>query len=344
MAQALSISGHDVLLSINGGDFEREVEAVLGEKPMFRFALASVGRNGRSYWRRLLGLVGEVLLLKPQWIYTRTPEVALLAAVLRCNVALEWHGINSLSARRRAVLRWLSVLGRRIQHISITSKLAMDLESRYGINVSAILPDGSRDMYKCRPPPYDGKRRLKVGYFGSAYPGKGVERVLRIADQLKRCEFHLFGPTESDSLIFDRCDAANVFPHGPFANHDFGDYASQMDILINPAEPLIYSDRNGGMEISRWTSPLKVFEYMSAGRMVLSSDTPGAVEVLKGTPAMIIEASSDEAWTAALMKCVEMDSAELGRSGELLRSIFLEKYSWTRRASKLLLLMDEHVA
>jgi len=89
-----------------------------------------------------------------------------------------------------------------------------------------------------------------------------------------------------------------------------------------------------------FTSPLKLFEAMAAGRPIVASDLPSVREVLEdGVHALLVPADDPHALAAAIRK---LDSDEdlrkrLARAaGDKVR-----QYSWDERARKILRLLEE---
>jgi glycosyltransferase involved in cell wall biosynthesis len=85
---------------------------------------------------------------------------------------------------------------------------------------------------------------------------------------------------------------------------------------------------------ARYTSPLKLFEYMAAGKPIVASDLPALAEVLRhGENALLAEAGNPDALAAAIRRVLE-DRALAER---IARTAFDEapNYSWQRRADRL---------
>jgi glycosyltransferase involved in cell wall biosynthesis len=93
---------------------------------------------------------------------------------------------------------------------------------------------------------------------------------------------------------------------------------------------------------THFTSPLKLFEYMAAGRPIVASDLPSIREVLADGDTALLVAPGDAQALAAAIRRLDEDrtlAAELaGRA--LARS---RDYSWSRRAERLETLFDDVV-
>lgn len=83
---------------------------------------------------------------------------------------------------------------------------------------------------------------------------------------------------------------------------------------------------------SRWTSPLKAFEYMSAGLPVVASDLENLREVfIDGETALLCPPDAPDAWEAALRRLAG-DAALRHRLGAQAAELFAEQYTWSERA------------
>jgi len=91
---------------------------------------------------------------------------------------------------------------------------------------------------------------------------------------------------------------------------------------------------------SRYTSPLKLFEYMALGKPIVSADVPAIRSVLSsGESALLVPPGDIAALAAAVRKLMEQPAmaAQLGgRARQLAR-----QYSWQARAATLLRLAGD---
>jgi glycosyltransferase involved in cell wall biosynthesis len=97
---------------------------------------------------------------------------------------------------------------------------------------------------------------------------------------------------------------------------------------------------SGGHDISAWMSPLKLFEYMAAGKAIVCSGLPVLREVLTdGDDALLVEPEDIDAWEHALRRLLN-DRALRLRLGAAARIRLEHHYSWPIRARAVLAPME----
>lgn len=110
-------------------------------------------------------------------------------------------------------------------------------------------------------------------------------------------------------------------------------YLKSADIFVLPNEK--------GEEISeRYTSPLKLFEYMASKRPIISSDLPSLREVLTDKEALFFEAGNQRDLAGAIRKVSE--NPEL--AGQLSYNAYekVKEYTWDKRAKKIIKILSEN--
>jgi glycosyltransferase involved in cell wall biosynthesis len=101
-------------------------------------------------------------------------------------------------------------------------------------------------------------------------------------------------------------------------------------VLPNPASALS----------TRFTSPLKLFEYMAARRPIVATDLPSIREVLRdGENALLVPSDDPESMAAAIRRLLDDDqlSERLARNA----ADAVQQYTWSRRAERLEALFSE---
>ncbi len=235
---------------------------------------------------------------------------------------------NRLETRERRV--W----GRADGYATITAGLAAELTQRFGPRPRlAVVPDGAalaggRTYHEREPntPPV-------VVYAGHLYPWKGVDVLIDALAALPGVRAVIVGghPAEPDlartrARAVERGIAERVEFTGLVPPPDVAAYLTHADVLVAPNTPTAVS--------KAYTSPLKLFEYLAAGRPIVASDLPAIREVLRhGENAVLVEPGSPEALAAGIHQV--LSDAALAR--RLARRAFDDAgaFAWERRAERL---------
>jgi glycosyltransferase involved in cell wall biosynthesis len=175
------------------------------------------------------------------------------------------------------------------------------------------------------------KQPCSIGYVGSLQAGKGMELIARLAPLLPEFTFHVVGG-QADQLAFwsARCPE-NVHFHGHQPSSKARHLMSSFDILLAPYQPSVRVGKKQ-VEIARWMSPLKIFEYMAAAKAMVASDLPVLREVLvNGRNALLADPDRPDNWVTAIRQLATNDAyrQHLGQQAQL---DFKNKYSWRQRA------------
>lgn len=201
-----------------------------------------------------------------------------------------------------------------------------------------LAPDAAdpMPMVETNHTPSDSGRRLRVGYVGSMYPGRGIELILELARRVQECDFDLVGGTEKDLERLCALDRpSNVTFHGFVEHARLETYYSLLDVLLMPYQKSVLAF-TGRSDISRWFSPMKMFEYMAAGRPVVASDLPVLREVLReGENALLVGPDDVEEWTSAIRRLASSPSLRrrLAQTG---LAQFRARHTWEARANSVL--------
>lgn len=89
-------------------------------------------------------------------------------------------------------------------------------------------------------------------------------------------------------------------------------------------------------QFANYTSPLKLFEYMAAGRAIAASDLASWADVLTHEEtALLLPPGDTEAWSSAIMRLRD-DRALRSCLGDAAREMALAQYTWDARAARIL--------
>lgn len=178
-------------------------------------------------------------------------------------------------------------------------------------------------------------QKVKIGYVGHLYPGKGMELINKLALKSNDFEYHIIGGNEKDINYWkNKTRSDNIFYYGFIPNSKIGSYYQAFDILIAPY--LDHRIKLRSFSVSKYPSPLKLIEYMSAGKPVVASDLPMSREVLRNNiNSILCPVNNLDCWLDAFSKIASDSSFGEKISNNAYRQ-FLNRYTWSKRAEQIL--------
>ena len=354
----LGVRGHEVILRVRRDSHrpERDPFHFYGLPPLPALTIERSWTPGAATCRRGLYLAcaaAGLIRHRPDVVLTRDLGVAALLLRLPCRrrppIVYESHGFSPtvsaelptlLSGAPAASPRKLVRLDHRERfvwmradgYVTITALLLDELTRRFGPRSAAVVPDGVRlpaDASAEQRPAHDAP---VVGYAGHLYPWKGVETLLDALVLVPRVRGLIVGghPGETDlPRLRQRADALGLADRVTFAGlvppRDVHAWLTSADILVLP---------NTAATLSRhYSSPLKLFEYMAAGRPIVASDLPSFREILSAEEAVFVQPGSASALAEGLTRLLG-DPAMACRMAGAAKDRAKE-YSWDRRAERL---------
>ena len=346
MCEAFASLGHDVLLlSPDKPDVESgvdDIHAHYGVKPVFRMSRASwVPLPGRQYLCAV-DMVAQLRRFKADIVFSRFATAGLFAAWCGARVIHELHRPLKHSAPGEArIIRTLLRSRRLVSAVTISQALRREYEKDLPqLKGRTIVAHDGADVggeYAPRGPQPDNGP-LRVGYIGSLYPGRGVELIIGLARECPFAEFHIVGGT-GDEIAHFRSDLGgltNISFHGfrphPVALRLLADF----DVVLAPYGSKVGVYGAPETDTSPYMSPLKLFEYMAAGKAIICSDHEVLQEVVRNEEtALICERGNVAQWSVALTRLWK--EPELRRAlGARAREVCVQQYSWRSRAERVL--------
>ncbi|MEN4098306.1 MAG: glycosyltransferase [Anaerolineaceae bacterium] len=247
-----------------------------------------------------------------QVIYTWTAQAALLALYLKLPVIYEVHDRPSGRVGPWLFRRIVRTPGKK-RLLVITEALRLRLEQQFGLplppDLAQIAPSGvDLERYELLPEPAAARgalglpERLTVGYIGHLYAGRGMHLLQRLAERFPQVQFLWVGGKPEHVALWQSklaaAEASNVILTGFVANSKVSLYQAACEVLLMPYERSVAV--SGGGDTADVCSPMKMFDYMAAGRAILSSDLPVLHEALNEGNAVFCPPEDPAAWEAAL--------------------------------------------
>lgn len=342
MCQAFAKNGHEVTLLApnNKKEYVQDVDCVYkyyGVEQSFEIIkLPWPEIKGRGYIYALLAAF-MASRLKPDLVFGRNTIGCALAAFADLPVIFESHSPIAESGRFTS---WffdkLSLSKKLKKFVLITHSLKEYYISTHPhlASIITVAPDGadpvSPDVKPVLLP--NASKRMQVGYVGHLYEGKGIEVIVELSKHCSWADFHVVGGKEGDLNYWkERAKGVrNLTFYGHVSHAQASSFIKSFDVVLLPNQPIVRVNKKD--EIGRWTSPLKMFEYMAAGKPIVASDLPVLREVLTHRRNALLCAHDDiQEWLAALTELVE-DSLLARSIGAKARDDFLRSYTWQVRA------------
>jgi glycosyltransferase involved in cell wall biosynthesis len=302
-------------------------------------ALSAAMRPGRAdvVFTRDLGVAAWIALVPRRWRPPLVYESHGLAAVVGRDLDALVSGARAASPRkqRRLQAREGRVWARADAYVAITAALAHDLESAFGHRPGlAVVPDGVRlPPSRQFVPPLDHDGAPLVVYAGHLYPWKGVDTLLDALALVSGLGARIVGghPAEPDlDRLTARAAALGLSDRvtftGQVAPGDVAAHLAAADVIVLPNSQSAIS--------ARYTSPLKLFEALAAGRAIVASNLSALAEVLTDGQNALLVAPDDAAALAAALARLVADPALARR---LARAAYdaAPAYTWAKRAERL---------
>lgn len=174
-----------------------------------------------------------------------------------------------------------------------------------------------------------------VVYTGHLYSWKGVETLADAGKQMPETHFVFVGGVEPElgKFVSKYKKYDNIIIRPSVERSLIPVYLKAADVLVLP--------NSAKEEISaRYTSPLKLFEYMASGRPIVASRLSSITEILTENECIFAEPDNDQSFISSIKKMLE----DRGLAIEIAQNALIKakNHSWSERAIKIINIMEKH--
>ncbi len=166
-------------------------------------------------------------------------------------------------------------------------------------------------------------------YVGSFYSGRGIEIIMELAKKFKKIKFNLYGNSQNNF----KSNLKNVSINNFLPYRKIPSILSKSDILLMPYANYV-SVKSKNLNTANYCSPLKMFDYLASGKIIISSKLDGICEVLKHkNNSIIVKNYNIRNW----MYTFENIFKKKYPLNKIQANAFLtsKKYTWEKRALKI---------
>ncbi len=341
LCESLSILNHKVTLILpNTGTGQNYFNFYNIDKKfeILRLKLFKKFPTGISYYLFSLMAIYKSFYVSPDLFITRNYFAAFVLSLFKKKVIFEIHDTLEIEGRFIKILqkKFNFLNFKKIIKITVTTEtLKRYFIDNWYVNEKKIqvLHNGSslKSHFK-----FNHNKKIKIGYFGSIYKSRGIEMILKLCKLDKKNDYIIYGGTKKEvkkikSSFFGK--NLIVKSYAPFK--EISNKIKDIDVCILPYTKKITVSGDVG-DISKYTSPLKVFDYMVNGKLIICSDLPVLREVLKNNFNSILVKNFNN--TNSWLKIINYVSKNFQRYNQIRYNafIFAKKENMLWRVKKIL--------
>lgn len=362
VSRSLSARGHRVSVvsrrvsrsqpvweAIDGFDTYRSFQGLMFEPPMSSYSPSHVDRADFTPLQKLY-----YLYLRSYRAFQLGSELAVVMSGRGIDVVIEREtafGAGAVLSSFLGVPMILEMIGPRVSHMSLkrASKVLAYSTAMAGGRVPRgkleLVPAGV-DTDTFAPDQAAGEKvrtdrnlddAFVVGYVGTFQRWHGVQELLaacaRLGSTQRKVKLLMVGPYFADAKKYSEEvglgeDATFT---GPVPHEKVPAYINACDVLCAPYDPRLSPLRaKGGIGV-----PLKVLEYMSCEKAVVTTSVPPITDVVEGGRTGVLVPPGDPDAMAEALRSLIQDPSRMEQIGREARKEVVDRYSWVSLAATL---------
>tara|TARA_A100001011_G_C14252295_1_gene818451 strand:+ start:342 stop:1454 length:1113 start_codon:yes stop_codon:yes gene_type:complete len=223
---------------------------------------------------------------KNQNLYiTRNFFTSLLLCFFNKKHILEVHDDIQIEGRIvKIIIKYFKYLKNKniLKIITTTKTLEKKYHKSYFVSKNKLLVLHNASSIKLKFKKYKSlNKKLKIGYFGSIYKSRGLDMLIKLSKEDKNNTYFIYGGTKQEiENLNKKYSSKNLYFQSYIPYSKIKKKLENVDICLLPYTNKITVSGNVG-DISKFTSPLKVFDYMITGKLIICSNFNVIKEVLK---------------------------------------------------------------
>ena len=183
---------------------------------------------------------------------------------------------------------------------------------------------------------FKAKKKNQCAYTGSFVKGKGVEIIIKISKKLPNVKFNLYGNkrTLNSSLHDEIRNSKNIVLNNYVTYNRIPMILKTNKVLLMPYEKeagVLIDD----LDVSSYISPLKLFDYLASGSIIIASRKKAYNHILKNYyNCFLINSFNEDEWSKKIVKIINNKFKSNKISINSIKTA--KKFSWLDRCQKIL--------
>lgn len=293
-----------------------------------------------GYWLQSFSFIVSAVFLfiftsrKDKLIYTREYLIAYIFNLLGFDTVYEAHRILLKK-------KTFFYLVKNIPYIITNSEGTAEAFTKRGFKNVLPLPNGvDLSEFKFKISKEELRNRFAIPqykkivlYTGNFYDWKGTDTLIEAANLLQEKDIVVVFVGGKDAEVAVKRQEvkskgiANVFFLGHKNRKEIPYILKSADVLVLPNSPV-------SEESIKYTSPVKLGEYMASGVPIIASDLPSIRAIVSEKAALFFKPDDAQDLRDGILKLLQDESLAHSLSQNALQEV--EKYTWNTRARKIL--------
>jgi len=296
-----------------------------------KFNINSYIKNGKNNFitRVLFSIYVLKNINKNSFIISRSLISSLMLSLFGVRNILELHhppkGLSSYLFNFYRVLK----LDKNLNYVFLHKNIKEFLKIKKG-----IVLDDACDLSDFKKKKFNVK--YEFCYVGSLFKGKGLEKIIKLAAYFPKKKFHVFGDIKT---IDSNLKKSQITKLKNLRMHNFKSYRYIPNILMSSKYLLLpYSNKvsvnSKNLEISNYMSPLKMFDYLASGKIIIASNLKVYSHILKSNFNCLMPKKNNlESWIK-LINNISNKNIKLDHLGKNALNT-ASKFTWDKRIKKI---------
>ena len=140
------------------------------------------------------------------------------------------------------------------------------------------------------------KFRNTCCYTGSLAKGKGLEKIFEISKKLKKLSFTFMEIFQTPNILLVTLkNIKNVIYKGYIKYNKIPKVLKRYEVVLMPYSNKVFG-RGKNLEIGRYMSPMKLFDYLASGNIIIASKLDVYRHILNKKNSILVDEDKIEQW------------------------------------------------